>query len=90
MSTDRISPNQYPYASVCPAHVLALISPNQYPYAWEPARVWNRWDAWRMGVIESRGDVGITWESDDHPRGLAMNDYYDEGRDYGRRALGLD
>ena len=63
---------------------------NPYYRPWEPARIWNRWDAWRMGVIEAPGESGITWGPDDHPLGCAMNEYYDEGRDYGRKALGLD
>lgn len=40
------------------------------------------WQIWRMGVREADGDIGMSWGDD-------RDDWYDEGRAYGRRLRGL-
>ena len=52
--------------------------------------LWTRWQAWRVGVMEAAMEDGMTWTPDTHPDWREMNEQYDRGKNYGRRALGIN
>lgn len=55
---------------------------------WPVAR-WNLWDAWRAGVREAWMEDGMTFTPDMHHNFAEMNEWYDRGKNFGRRARGV-
>lgn len=56
----------------------------------KPIFLWTRWDAWREGVREAAIEDGMTWTPENHPDWMEMNEQYDRGKNFGRRALGIN